>query len=260
MDNRCLVIMPTGDPSGYSQGHFGRVYDYVIVPACRAAGYWPAKIEAATSDRPFDIVKNIVDAEILLCDLSASNGDALYGLAIRHSLDLPVTLVKDLKSFVMFNANDFGALEYDESLRIDTVQKGIEVIGEALKQAVENKKQRHQLLDRLSIGLPQSMPQNMTFETPAVEAPEAEPVKEVKSKEPKLPIISPLPDYVGDPFTEDQILKLKAGDSLFHLNHGKGKVDFIKNVGKDKMASIKFDSGPKLLVLIASDFFRKIEK
>jgi hypothetical protein len=249
--------MPSGDPSGYAQGHFGRVYDYVIVPACRAAGYWPARMEAAASDKPFDIVKNVVDAEIILCDLSASNADALYGLAVRHALDLPVVLAKDLKSFVMFNTGDFDAVEYDESLRIDTVQKAIEVLGEAVKKAVENKKDRHPLLDRLSIGLSQSMPQNITFE-PTVEAPAPEPVKE--SKEPKLPIISPLPDYVGDPFTEEQMAKLKGGDSLFHLNHGKGKVDFVKNMGKDRMASIKFDSGTKLLVLVVSDFFRRIEK
>jgi hypothetical protein len=44
------------------------------------------------------------------------------------------------------------------------------------------------------------------------------------------------------------------------LNHGKGKVDFVKNVGRDRMASIKFESGTKLLVLVVSDFFRKIEK
>ena len=140
-------------------------------------------------------------------------------------------------------------------------QKAIEVLGEAMKKAVDNKKVRHQLLDRLSIGLPQYAPPAATFEPLSLEEPVPEPAKEEKrSTEPKLPIISPLPDYVGDAFTAEQIEKLKAGDSLFHLNHGKGKVDFVKNMGKDRMASIKFDSGTKLLVLIASDFFRKIEK
>lgn len=261
MDNRCLVIMPSGDPSGYSAGHFGRVYDYVIVPACRAAGYWPERIDTGVSDKPFDIVKNMIDAQIILCDLSAGNTDALYGLAVRHSLNLPVTLIKDPKSVVMFNASDFDTIEYDESLRIDTVQKAIEVLGEALRKAVDNKKERHPLLDRLSIGLPPQASQSLTFETTTIEESAPEPVKEeAKSKEPKLPIISPLPDYVGNAFTEEEMAKLKAGDSLFHLNHGKGKVDFVKNVGKDRMASIKFETSTKLLVLVVSDFFRKIEK
>ncbi|MGC4021531.1 MAG: hypothetical protein QM734_06130 [Cyclobacteriaceae bacterium] len=118
MNNRCFILMPPGKPSGYSQGHFNRVYDYVIVPACRAAGYWPLRSDAAKYENSFDVVKNIIDSEIVLCDLSAGNTDALYGLAVRDSLDLPVTLIKDTKSVVTFDATDFGAIEYDESLKM----------------------------------------------------------------------------------------------------------------------------------------------
>ena len=263
MDNRCLIIMPTGEPSGYPQGHFSRVYDYIIVPACRAAGYWPTRSDSETYDNPLDVVKSIIDSEIVLCDLSASNSNALYGLAVRHSLDLPVTLTKDLKSFVMFDATEFGLIEYDESLRIDTVQKAIETLGKALTKAVENKKARHHLLDRLSIGLPQFTPQPVieTEVVPVDVSTDLPPQEETpKPKEPSLPIISPLPDYVGKAFTEEQINKLKAGDFLFHLHYGKGKVNFLKNAGKDKLASIQFDSGTKLLVLLASDFFRRIKE
>jgi len=255
MDNRCYIIMPPGESSAYSQGHFNRVYDYIVVPACRAAGYWPTRSGTVKYENPLDVVKDIVDSEVVLCDLSANNSDALYGLAVRQSLDLPVVAAKDLKTIVIFGANDFGLLEYDESLRIDTVQKATEVLGEALKKAVENKKERHQLLNRLSIGLPKVapvetnfVPIDLTFE------------EEQKPKEPSLPKISPLPDYVGDPLTEKEIEKLKAGDFLFHLNYGKGKVNTIKNIGKDKLTSIEFESGTKVLMVAVSDFFRKINK
>src|SRR5258708_31431519 len=220
MENRCLIIMPPAEPSGYPQGHFNRVYDYVIVPACRAAGFWPTRSDSEKYDNPLDAVKSIIDSEVVLCDLSASNSNALYGLAVRHSLDLPVTVVKDTKSIVMFDASAFGLVEYDESLRIDTVQKEIEVLGEALRKAVDHKKERHQLLNRLSIGLPQfTAPSQVADITPAPE-PIEEPVRqeEPKSKGPSLPIISPLPDYVGSPFTEEQIVKLKVEDSIFNLH------------------------------------------
>lgn len=262
MENRCFIIMPPGEPSGYSQGHFNRVYDYVIVPACRAAGFWPTRSDSATHDNPLDVVKDIVDSAIVLCDLSANNSNALYGLAVRQSLDLPVALVKDMKTIVIFGANDFGLMEYDESLRIDTVQREVEILGEVLKKAVETKKERHQLLNRLSIGLPQVTPQNIMVDTEITSSSSIETVQEeeTKLKEPRLPIISPLPDYVGDPFTEEEISKLKAGNFLFHLNHGKGKINFVKNTGRDKLTSIEFESGTKLLVVAVSDFFRKINK
>ena len=102
MDNRCFIIMPTGEPNGYAQGHFNRVYDYIIVPACRAAGYWPARSGTVKYENPLDAVKDIVDSAVVLCDLSANNTDGLYGLAVRQSLDLPVVSVKDLKTIVIF--------------------------------------------------------------------------------------------------------------------------------------------------------------
>ena len=208
-------------------------------------------------DNPLDAIKDIVDSEVVLCDLSANNSDALYGLAVRQSLDLPVVSVKDLKTIVIFGANDFGLLEYDDSLRIDTVQKEVEILGDALRKAVENKKERHQLLNRLSIGLPKVDP-SLTVDT---DTSSDEPVQEEpKAKEPMLSKISPLPDYVGDPFNEDEIGKLKGGSFLFHLHYGKGKLNFVKNSGKEKLASIEFDSGTKLLVLMVSDYFRKISK
>jgi hypothetical protein len=261
MDNRCFIIMPPGEPNGYSQGHFSRVYDYVIMPACRAAGYWPTHPDSERLDNPMDSIKNIIDSEIVLCDLSANNSNALYGLAVRHSLDLPVIAIKDLKSIIMFDATEFGLVEYDDSLRIDTVQKAIETLSGALRKSVESKKERHQLLDRFSIGLPQFTPQPIVNEEVSFSAPIDQSIQEeTKPKEPRLPIISPLPDYVGDPFTIEQIGKLKAGDYLFHLNHGKGKLNFVKDAGKDKLGSIQFESGAKFLVLIASDFFRTIKE
>lgn len=260
MDHSCFIIMPPTEPSGYAQGHFNLVYDYVIVPACRAAGYWPTKSESITYENPMDVVKNIIDSEIVLCDLSAGNPNALYGLAVRQSLDLPVTLIKDLKSFVMFDAKEFGLVEYDESLRIDTVQKAIETLSAALVKAVETKKERHQLLNRLSIGLPQFTPSvepEITVTTTFEEQPIVE--EEQKPKETGLPKISPIPDYVGVAFSEDELGKLKAGDSLFHLSYGKGKMNFVKESGRERLASIQFESGTKLLVLVASDYFRKVK-
>jgi len=255
MENRCFIIMPSGEPSGYPQGHFNIVYEYVIEPACRAAGFWPIRSESASYDHPLDVIKDIIDSEISICDLSANNSNALYGLAVRQALDLPVTVVKDTKTFISFNTADFGLVEYDESLRIDTVKKAVQHLTEALKNAIAAKKVRHQLLDRINIGFPLlESKTDSDFSSAAVDQ-----IVEETKVELHLPKISPLPDYVQDPFTEEEIGKLKAGSFLFHLNHGKGKVNSIKNTGKDKLASIQFDSGAKLLVLAVSDFFRKIK-
>ncbi|WHZ07144.1 MAG: hypothetical protein OJF59_000897 [Cytophagales bacterium] len=247
-----MILLPQTEPAAYPQGHFKRVYDYVMVPACRLAGYWPSTWDDLNA-QPLDIIKSIVDCEIVICDVSATYTDALYVVAVRQALNLPVVLTKDLKSLISFDAGESALMEYDESLRIDTVQKATEELSKAIQKAVENKQARNAVLNRLAIGLPKLV---VTTETPP-EPQHNEAIQEIP-QETHLPIISPLPDYVAEPYTQEQLLKLKTGSELFHLHHGKGKVNFVKKMGKDTVANIQFGSGSKLLVLEASDLFRKI--
>jgi hypothetical protein len=249
MEQKCFVIMPTSDPDGYAQGHFGRVYQYIIVPACKAAGFNAVRADDPTgNETAMDILKNMIDCDMVICDISSKNANALYAFAIRHSLNLPVALIKDAKTNISFNIQEFDNLEYDDSLRIDTVQMETEVLGNTLKKTFANKATINSLLSKLDIGPAQSINTSNTF------------AQEETKKESHLPIISPLPDYVGDPITQPQeIDKLKAGDFIFHMNYGKGEIASIKKMGKDKMAEFQFESGSKMLMLMTSGVLRKIK-
>ncbi len=258
MNNNCLIIMPPADLAGYPNGHIGRVYDYIVVPACRKAGYFPARIDAAVYSDSFDIVKQLVDSDIVICDISGNNSNALYALAVRHVFDLPVVVIKDAKSSVMFDAHQLGVVSYDESLRIDTVQGEVEALTEALNKAVDSRKDRHEFLYRLGIGRP-SVPTPDTASSGISQADETPSHEEEAPKEKRLPFISPIPSYVRDPFTEEQIGNLKIGDDIFHMIHGRGKLSSLKKMGKDKLAGIQFDSGSKFLVLTNSELFRAVQ-
>jgi hypothetical protein len=260
MDNRCFIVLPTSEPAGYSQGHFGRVHDYIVVPACRVAGYWPTRADSITHENRLDILKDIIESEIVLCDLSANDPTSLYVLAVRHALQLPVTLIKDLKTFPTFDTSGFSTVEYDDSLRIDTVQKATEAVGNALKETVEKKSGRHELLNRLGIGLPPVIvtPSVMVAEFTSTTSNEDSQNTSEPEQKSKLPVISPVPDYVGEFLDEAQLEKVKGGDILFHINHGRGTVNFVKKMGKDKVANIQFESGTKLLVLGITGIFRKV--
>ena len=241
--------MPTSDPDGYAQGHFSRVYQYIIVPACRAAGFSPVRADdPAANDTAMDIIKNMIESDMVICDLSSKNANALYALAIRQSINLPVTLIKDVKTRISFNIQEYDHVEYDDSLRIDTVQMETEALGNTLKRTFANKAATNSLLSKLDIGSAQSTDTSNTF------------VQEEPKKESHLPVISPLPGYVGDPITQpEEIDKLKVGDSIFHMNYGKGDIASIKKMGKDKMAEFQFESGSKMLVLVTSGVLRKIK-
>ena len=261
MEKKCFIIMPANDPDGYPSGHVKRVYDYIISPACRMAGFWPEQVDTENSGKPLEILKDIVESDIALFDLTGKNPKAHYALAIRQALNLPAIMVKDLKTTTPFHIPDLAVIEYDESLRIDTVQKEVEALSEALTKIFAGKAMVNAILDRLGIGASKpAPPAPVAFEipSPSIETPSIQ-EESVTQKEKSLPIISPLPGYVGDPVAEPDIEKLKVGDSIFHLNHGRGEIKTIKKMGKDKIAEILFDSGSKTLVIGTSGFFRKVK-
>jgi hypothetical protein len=262
MEKQCFIIMPPHDPEGYPKGHINRVYQYIILPACRAAGFSPVRVgDPSIDDTPLGIIKTVIESDVVLCDLSTNNADALYVFAIRQAMGLPVTLMKDIKTTVKANIPEFDILEYDESLRIDTVENEIQLLGESLKKELADKGEPTPLVGRLNIGPAKAIespiiPTQPLSETATTPAP-AEDNDEEKVE--PLPIISPLPDYVGEPLTENDIDKLKVGDFFFHLNYGKGEILTINHKTKDILAKVQFDSGSKLLVLVPLDVFRKIK-
>lgn len=114
----CFVIMPISMVKGYKDGHFARVYEYIIEPACQQAGFKPIRADEVqvTNDIRDDILRKIVEAEMMICDLSAMNPNVLYELGIRQALKLPVTLIRDSKTKRIFHIQGLRDLEYDVSL------------------------------------------------------------------------------------------------------------------------------------------------
>jgi hypothetical protein len=132
----CFVIMPISDAAGYEPGHFGRVYEHVIKPAVLQAGFQPIRADDTnkTDYIVINIVRMVVESAIVLCDYSAKNPNVMYELGVRHAFNLPVVLIKDRSTDKVFDIQGLRYTEYDETLRVDSVQKDIARI----KKAVED--------------------------------------------------------------------------------------------------------------------------
>lgn len=137
----CLVIMPVSDCEPYETGHFKLVYEYIVKPACMRAGFIPQRVDDIhkTNRIVIDKLKQIVSADIAICDLSSRNSEVLYQLGIRQGFDLPTILIKDSMTRRIFDIRGFQDIEYDENLRIDHVNKTVDEIAEALLNISESK-------------------------------------------------------------------------------------------------------------------------
>ncbi|HHK7964829.1 hypothetical protein PTR04_19390 [Serratia ureilytica] len=131
---KCFIIMPIADTPGYDNGHFSRVYNHLIIPACQKAGYEPIRADDVTSSNfiVLDILKKIVECDLAICDLSGRNPNVMYELGLRQAFNKKTVLIKDNQSISPFDVQAFRYHEYNHSLRIDNVLEDIDAIAKAM--------------------------------------------------------------------------------------------------------------------------------
>ncbi|GAA3410800.1 hypothetical protein ACFFNY_20865 [Paenibacillus hodogayensis] len=150
----CFVIMPIADTDGYEKGHFSRVYHHIIKPACEMAGFIATRADDVKNTNMIilDIIKKIVNADMVVCDLSSRNPNVMYELGIRQAFNLPVALIKDSSTNRIFDISSLRDVEYDSSLRIDTVTVAVANISNAITATYENKSDTNSLIQLLGIN------------------------------------------------------------------------------------------------------------
>lgn len=133
---KCFVMMPIADHSDYDTGHFNRVYEYLIKPACIKAGYQPIRADdtKASNMIMFDILKKIVECDMAICDLSSRNANVFYELGLRQAFNKKTILITDNLLPTPFDISAFRYVSYSHTLRVDTVDREIPSIVNMLKE------------------------------------------------------------------------------------------------------------------------------
>src|SRR3954451_8229180 len=84
----------SGDPD-----HFIHVLDHLFAPAVEAAGYELVRPIMRGADLiQAEIIKNLEQGDLVLCDVSQLNANVFFELGVRTALDRPVAMVKDDKT------------------------------------------------------------------------------------------------------------------------------------------------------------------
>lgn len=131
----CFIIMPISDTDGYTKGHWGHVFENIIYPSCEMAGYQAKRADEvkATNLIHLDILKNLIDAPIAICDLSSRNPNVLFELGIRQAFDKPVVLIQEEGTPKIFDIAPLRYLEYSKDMKYHDVLK----MQKELKEAIE---------------------------------------------------------------------------------------------------------------------------
>lgn len=138
----CFVIMPFSDPDGYEKGHFKKIYEQIFTPAIEAAGYTPHRVDENNESTLIQgkLLDQLVNAPMVLCDLSAKNPNVLYELGIRHAFDKPVVLVQEAGQAHIFDVAGIATVEYRKARLYDEVVEDQKKIASAIQQTANTKK------------------------------------------------------------------------------------------------------------------------
>ncbi|WP_052469269.1 hypothetical protein [Pseudomonas massiliensis] len=149
----CFVIMPIADMDGYEAGHFLRVFEYLVKPAAMTLGYKVVRADnvAASNYIIVDILRKILDSDMVICDLSGRNPNVLYELGVRQAFNLPTVLIKDTVTPSIFDIQGLRYTDYKPSLRIDDVEIEKKKIITAIKETSESKDDVNSIIQLLSV-------------------------------------------------------------------------------------------------------------
>lgn len=121
----CFIAMPISTPEhlipeyGNDGEHFIHVLHELFIPAIEDAGFRAIPPIAQGSEIIHgDIIDNLVNASLVLVDMSSLNANVFFEFGIRSALNKPVCLVRDDKTLkIPFDAGTANHHVYNNSLQ-----------------------------------------------------------------------------------------------------------------------------------------------
>lgn len=135
---KCFIICPIGDPESEVRKTSDKVMKYVIMKAINTNEI--AVIRGDQIDKPglitTQIIQHIIDADVVIADLSGNNPNVFYELGIRHTLRKPVVQIMAARDRIPFDVAGLRTIPYDLA-DIESVSTAIEAIRSQVHAALD---------------------------------------------------------------------------------------------------------------------------
>lgn len=94
-----------------------------------------------------NIVTNIYDSDLIICDVSSLNPNVLFELGMRLAFDKQVIIVKDEKTNYIFDTNIIFHINYESDLNYIAIKDFKEQLHEDIKKALSSNNENAGYLD-----------------------------------------------------------------------------------------------------------------
>jgi hypothetical protein len=138
----CFVIMPfTERDAKHNEGFFDEVLQSLIVPAATDAGFTVRSARRTGSDViQQTIVNDLLDADLVVADLTEHNPNVMFELGLRMMQDKPIALIRAKGTPGIFDVdNMLRVYDYDPNLWPSTIEKDVPTLTKHIAGSWENR-------------------------------------------------------------------------------------------------------------------------
>jgi hypothetical protein len=144
---RAFIIMPFGEKNlpdrqyGRPKGFFDEVLRSLLTPAVVSAGFAVETAKRQGSDViQSTIINELLDADLVIADLTDHNPNVLFELGLRIAAERPVALIKASDTGRIFDVdNMLRVLEYNPNLWPSSLSSDLPSLAEHIKGAWESR-------------------------------------------------------------------------------------------------------------------------
>ncbi len=131
-DKDCFVIAPIGEPDSDTRKRSDQVLKHIIRPAVAECGY--AAIRADEIDKPgiitSQVIQRVVSDPLVIADLTETNPNVFYELAIRHAIKKPLVQIIKKGERIPFDVAGTRTIQVDHT-DLDSVESAkMEIINQ----------------------------------------------------------------------------------------------------------------------------------
>ncbi|MGG1480444.1 hypothetical protein ABE402_05840 [Bacillus smithii] len=117
-EKKCFVITPIGPNDSAIRKRSDQVYKYIIVPCVEKFGYKQENIIRADKiSKPgaitHQIIDHVINADLVVADLTEQNPNVFYELAIRHAIRKPYVQICDINTELPFDIQNQRTIYFD---------------------------------------------------------------------------------------------------------------------------------------------------
>lgn len=137
-----FVIMPFVEREAkHPAGFFAEVLRSLITPAAKESGFTVKTANRQGSDLiQSTIVHDLIDADLVIADLTEHNPNVMFELGVRMAEDKPVVLIKAEGTGPLFDVdNMLRVFEYNSNLWQTTIEKDLPNLRDFVKGAWDNR-------------------------------------------------------------------------------------------------------------------------